>query len=131
MKILLAICVAVLLVGCGVELGTPEDTRLTGDYHYLWNYDADPPELQIGRRTSKSGYSILIENVVAYGWTSDFIVAKCRPSDATNGASDTILKINKTEPDESAFGGLTHEDFVRKRTELAIPENLNFARDYE
>lgn len=134
MKLFSILCMAGLLVGCGgIELSTPEETRLTGDYHYLWNYDSTPSQLQIGRRTSKSGYLILIENVVAYGWTNGFIITKSKPVHAntgvTNGVTYTILKINKGEPAESIFGNLTHEDYVRRRKELAIPAALTFVRN--
>ncbi|MEI7881321.1 MAG: hypothetical protein WCI95_10640 [bacterium] len=129
---LFASLVALMMAGCGgVELSTPEETRLTGDYHYLWDYDSVPPKLNICRRTSESGYTLLIADVLAYGWTNGIIIAECRTAKGatvTNAATYAILKIYGDGREESVYADLTHEDFVRKRTELGIPEELTFTR---
>ena len=131
MKSFIIMWVAIFVAGCGgIDLSTPDETRLTGDYHYLWDYDKDPPELYICRRTSSSGYSVLIDNVVAYGWTNDFIIAKCRPHGSTNSPSYAILKV-RTNSTESFLGDLSQDSFERKRREMAVPPDLAFTRDYE
>ena len=132
MKSFAIICIAVLVAGCGgIDLSTPDETRLTGDYHYLWNYDAIPPQLNIGRKTSDSGYTILIQDVAAYGWTNDFIIAKCQPAASSNATSYAILKVNTSNSTERIFQNLSQDSFDRKRKELSVPSDLIFARDYE
>ena len=112
-------------------MDTPDETRLTGDYHYLWDYDSTPPVLNIGRRTHASGYSILIQNVVSYGWTNDFIIAKCRLPGADNADSYAILAITHGETAETVFDELSYEEYLKKRAEFGIPDDVIFTRNYE
>ena len=132
MRTVLLLCMAALIAGCGVDLSTPDETRLTGDYHYLWDYDSTPPKLNIGRRTSESGYTILIADVVAYGWTNGIIIAECRPAkvalSVTNTPTYAILKTIGEGLRESVYADLTYQDYVKKRTELGIPSELTFTR---
>lgn len=129
---MLFLCLSALLTGCGVDLSTPDETRLTGDYHYLWDYDSTPPQLRIGLRTSESGYSVLIKEVVAYGWTNGIIIAECRPAKvvppATNTATYAIIKTNGVGQSDSVYTDLTYQDYISKKTELGIPGELTFTR---
>ena len=130
----MAITVLFTVFGCdGVELSTPAETKLTLDYHYLWDYDSIPPRLQIGRKTSSNGYTILISGVVSYGWNDNYIVTKNKSSEGT--VSYTIMVLNKDMSSVndyiSLFDKLTYENYVEKRKELNIPDNLIFTRNYK
>jgi hypothetical protein len=133
MRTILMLCVTALIAGCGgVELSTPEETRLSGDYHFLWDYDSIPPKLNIGRRTSESGYSILITDVLSYGWTNGIIIATCRPAavsaGGTNSATFAILTAAGDGKGETVIANLTHQDYIKQRMELRVPESLAFTR---
>jgi hypothetical protein len=133
MRTILILCVTALIVGCGgVELSTPEETRLSGDYHYLWDYDSIPPKLNIGRRTSESGYNILIADVLSYGWTNGIIIAECRPAagsaGGTNSATYAILKGTGDDKGETVIANLTHQDYIKQRIDFGVPESLTFTR---
>ena len=129
---MLLLCLSALITGCGVDLSTPDETRLTGDYHYLWDYDSTPPKLNIGLRTSASGYVILMEEVVAYGWTNGIIIAEYRPAklvpSVTNATTYAIIKTNGVGHSDSVYTDLTYQGYVSKRTELGIPGELTFTR---
>lgn len=129
---MLLLCLSALITGCGVDLSTPDETRLTGDYHYLWDYDSTPPKLNIGLRTSESGYTILIKEVVAYGWTNGIIIAECRPAKVvlpvTNATTYAIIKTNGVGHRDFVYTDLTYQDYVSKRTELGISGELTFTR---
>jgi hypothetical protein len=128
--------------GCGgVDLSTPEETQLTLNYHYLWNYSAREPRLQIGRRTSQSGYSIVLSDVVSYGWNDDFIIAEQRKPDDLHASSSTnvftyaIVVINKDEKSPSDYtslhSDLTYPEYAAARKSLSIPDDLEFTRSYK
>ena len=128
MRTMLFLCLSALITGCGMDLSTPDETRLTGDYHYLWDYDSTPPKLNIGLRTSESGYSVLIKEVVAYGWTNGIIIAECRPAHVVSPATYAIIKTNGVGQRDSVYTDLTYQDYVSKKTELGIPDELTFTR---
>lgn len=133
MRAMLFICLSALIAGCGgVDLSTPDETRLTGDYHYLWDYDAIPPQLNIGLQTGESGYSVLITKVVAYGWTNGVIIAEYMSTNSiaptTNIATYAVIKTNGVGQKDSIYTDLTYHDYINKRAELGIPDELTFTR---
>ena len=120
------------------DLSSPEDTRLTGNYHFVWDYEGyDKHVLEIGYSENQNGYSIVIgPDIKSYGWNEDYIVAKINPPFHNSRTIDTHTEsytILETAKDNSTARGykniyknLTYEEYQKKRQELKIPEDLTF-----
>lgn len=121
------------------DLDSPEDTRLVGNYHYVWDYESyDKAVLEIGYRKNQNGYFIVIgPDIKSYGWNEDYIIAKINPpvddnsrTIDTNTESYIILEMAKDGSDVSIYKNiyqdLTYEEYLEKRQGLDIPDDLTF-----
>lgn len=119
------------------DMTSEAESRLTGRYHRLWEYDEyDKTALYIGYQSKdcKSCYRIVLgPDVISYGYNEDFIIAKTNPV-VNNKTIDTtkseysILIVSKDSADilgdREVYKGLNKKEFESKRKELGIPGTL-------
>lgn len=130
-------CIVVLLTGCS---GIAAE-HVAGNY-YLTKTDYSDIELDLSYKLESSGDFLgVVEPVVfATGCNNDFIIVKQHPKKF----AETTINKNITNyyiiplkykihdsPDENKFGPLTFEEFLIKRKELKISDNLMFSKVFK
>ncbi|GHT65536.1 hypothetical protein AGMMS50239_25520 [Bacteroidia bacterium] len=118
-----------LLTGCSIG-----DTHLI-DKYYLVTIDVDE-DLSVSYKLESGSYlGVVNPTVFAVGFNDDFIIVKQHPTNFGDTINRSITdyyiipinnKVNKW-PDENKIGPLTHEEFLIKRKELKIPDELDFS----
>lgn len=124
----------VLFSGCSGM----EKKHLTGNY-YLIKMDYADEELSL---SYKDGSVVIRPTIFAVGYDEDFIIVKQHPSKFGKELDKSITncyiiplkyEVNKW-PDKNKIGPLTEEEFLLKRKELNISDELKFIsvnREYE
>lgn len=122
-----------LTTGCGVDIFGLSSDKLTQDYE-IGYIDTN------SMRTIWYDGSILIPPCVfEVGWNENFIIAKQTKAESDdNTVNYYIIDIakNKNMPGkkhhrEGVFGPFSESDFVKKRIELGVPQQLDFSKNYK
>ncbi|WP_431472169.1 hypothetical protein I5168_00910 [Nonlabens sp. SCSIO 43208] len=124
-KIGIVVFCCFFLKGCLFGAGLVEQ-EITGDYWLLANGYLD--EMSIWHFPGNHKSNLIVgETVFEVGHNKDFIIAKRHPKDSTNGVNKKVtfyhlIKISET----GESNDLTYEQYLNKRKELNVPEELDF-----
>lgn len=116
------------------------ENKLIGNY-YLTKLDYSNKELSLSYKLESSGDFIGVVNptVFAVGYNNDFIIIKQHPSKFGEALDKSVvnyyivpLKVKiHNAPDENKIGPLSQDEFLQKREELKIPEELSFTKIFK
>ena len=133
--ILPALLLSVMTISCD---GLHKE-HITGNY-YLVSTDYVDEDLSVSYDLGDGSYiGVVNETVFAVGYNKDFIIAKQHPAKEINNPDKSITNYfivpitNKVDkwPDENKIGPLTELEFLIKRKELNIPEDLTFTNEID
>jgi hypothetical protein len=112
---------ALLLSGCGFV----HDEQLTGPYRLIAVDTLDQMSVSY-RLPDGAAVGRISETVFSVGWNNRYIVAKQHPNNDRSITNFYYLDISRdstyADPSLSVTGPLTEAEFVRKRSELGLPE---------
>jgi nitrous oxide reductase accessory protein NosL len=112
---------ALLLSGCGYA----HDEKLTGPYRLI-AVDVDE-QMDVSYSLPNGGaIGRIPETVFSVGWNDRYIVAKQHPKNNRSITNYYYLDMSRdstyADPSASVAGPLKESDFLRKRTELSLPD---------
>jgi len=126
------IVLILILIGCDGM-----DNEHIVDRYYIGTIDFVENGMALYCQLDDGNYiGVINETVFAIGYNEDFIIAKQHPAKFPNPPDKSITnyfivpikdKVHQS-PDENKIGPLTETEFIAKRKELGVPEELTFTK---
>ena len=117
------------------------DVKHITENYYLTKVDYSTNNQQLSYKLEQyeGGFVGVVEPIVsAIGFNEDFIIVKQHPAPFSETTIDKnitfyyIVPLKKKvhhSPDENKYGPFSHQEYLQKRKELKIPNELTFSKE--
>jgi hypothetical protein len=133
-RILLFIIIVMVSTGCG---GLAVKEKIVENYYFVAGDDPAGTFLSYHESSDGNNYSGIIEaTVFAVGYNNNFMIVKQHPRKFPNPPDKSITNYYILPLKEGMdwrsknglIGPLTKSEFIKKRKELGVPNNLTFTK---